>query len=41
MRFDFFFLLVREVKRFRELSVAMLFMVDESVYTISGTVVTG
>jgi hypothetical protein len=29
------------VKRFDELSVAVLLMVDESVFTISGTVLTG
>jgi hypothetical protein len=32
---------VREVKRFDELSVAVLLMVDESVFTISITVLTG
>jgi hypothetical protein len=40
MRFDCF-AVVREVKRFDELSVAVLLMVDESVFTISGTVLTG
>jgi hypothetical protein len=40
MRFDCF-AAVNEVKRFDELSVAMLLIVDESVFTISGTVLTG
>jgi len=40
MRFGCF-VVVREVKRFDELSVTVLLMVDESVFTISETVLTG
>jgi hypothetical protein len=40
MRFDCF-AVVREVKGFDELSVAVLLVIDESVFTISGTVLTG
>jgi hypothetical protein len=40
MRFDSFVVL-RGVKRFDGLSVAALLTVDKSVFTISGTVLTG